>query len=200
MKKLIAIIILCFINIIIFYNKGKEVSIEKIDINLEFNELGITFLDLNDSNTLLISLNNTNILYIVDYKDSTNLKKELNRLGKSIDFIVMIKEYDIDIPAPKKIINKRLNINNIVFLSDTYNSISYNNSSLCINSSNCDFVYYTNSNIKVNNNKVLFISRNIKMNDKLYEEWVDIYKLNNSVYTVLKINDTYEVLEIIKNI
>lgn len=200
MKKLIAIIILCFINIIIFYNKGKEVSIEKIDINLEFNELGITFLDLNDSNTLLISLNNTNILYIVDYKDSTNLKKELNRLGKSIDFIVMIKEYDIDIPAPKKIINKRLNINNIVFLSDTYNSISYNNSSLCINSSNCDFVYYTNSNIKVNNNKVLFISRNIKMKDKLYEEWVDIYKLNNSVYTVLKINDTYEVLEIIKNI
>lgn len=200
MKKLIVIIILCFINIIIFYNKDKEVSIEKIDINLEFNELGITFLDLNDSNTLLISLNNTNILYIVDYKDSTNLKKELNRLGKSIDFIVMIKEYDIDIPAPKKIINKRLNINNIVFLSDTYNSIIYNNSSLCINSSNCDFVYYTNSNIKVNNNKVLFISRNIKMKDKLYEEWVDIYKLNNSVYTVLKINDTYEVLEIIKNI
>ena len=191
---------LCFINILMFYTKSREVSIEKIDINLEFNELGITFLDLNDSNTLLISLNNTNILYIIDYKDSTNLKKELNRLGKSIDFIVMIKEYDIDIPAPKKIINKRLNINNIVFLSDTYNSISYNNSSLCINSSNCDFVYYTNSNIKVNNNKVLFISRNIKMKDKLYEEWVDIYKLNNSVYTVLKINDTYEVLEIIKNI
>ena len=200
MKKLIAIIILCFINIIIFYNKGKEVSIEKIDINLEFNELGITFLDLNDSNTLFISLNNTNILYIVDYKDSTDLKKELNKLGKSIDFIVMTKEYDIDIKAPKKIINKRLNINNIIFLSDTYNSISYNNNSLCINSSNCDFVYYTNSNIKVNNNKVLFISKNTSMNDKLYEEWVDIYKLNNSVYTVLKINDTYEVLEIIKNI
>ena len=200
MKKLIAIIILCFINILIFYNKSKEVSIEKIDINLEFNELGITFLDLNDSNTLLISLNNTNILYIVDYKDSTNLKKELNRLGKSIDFIVMTKEYDIDIPAPKKIINKRLNINNIVFLSDTYNSISYNNNSLCINSSNCDFVYYTNTNIKVNDNKALFISKNTRLSDKLYEEWVDIYKLNNSVYTVLKINDTYEVLEIIKNI
>ena len=200
MKKIIAIIILCFINIIIFYNKGKEVSIEKIDINLEFNELGITFLDLNDSNTLLISLNNTNILYIVDYKDSTNLKKELNKLGKSIDFIVMTKEYDIDITVPKKIINKRLNINNIIFLSDNYNSISYNNNSLCINSSNCDFVYYTNSNIKVNNNKVLFISNDISMNDKLYEEWVDIYKLNNSVYTVLKIHDTYEILEIIKKI
>lgn len=200
MKKLIAIIILCFINILIFYTKSREVSIEKIDINLEFNELGITFLDLNDSNTLLISLNNTNILYVVDYKDSTNLKKELNKLGKSIDFIVMTKEYNIDIPAPKKIINKRLNINNIVFLSDTYNSISYNNNSLCINSSNCDFSYYTNNNIKVNDNKALFISKNTRLSDKLYEEWVDIYKLNNSVYTVLKINDTYEVLEIIKNI
>ena len=191
---------LCFINILIFYTKSREVSIEKIDINLEFNELGITFLELNDSNTLLISLNNTNILYILDYKSSINLKKELNRLGKSIDFIVMNKEYNIDIPAPKKMINKRLNINNIVFLSDTHNSITYNNNSLCINSSNCDFAYYTNSNIKVNDNKVLFISKNTRLNDKLYEEWVDIYKLNNSVYTVLKIHDTYEVLEIIKNI
>ena len=117
MKKLIAIIMLCFINILIFYTKSREVSIEKIDINLEFNELGITFLELNDSNTLLISLNNTNILYILDYKSSINLKKELNRLGKSIDFIVMNKEYNIDIPAPKKMINKRLNINNIVFIN-----------------------------------------------------------------------------------
>ena len=191
---------LCFINILMFYTKSREVSIEKIDINLEFNELGITFLELNDSNTLLISLNNTNILYILDYKSSINLKKELNRLGKSIDFIVMNKEYNIDIPAPKKMINKRLNINSIVFLSDTHNSITYNNNSLCINSSNCDFAYYTNSNIKVNDNKVLFISKNTRLNDKLYEEWVDIYKLNNSVYTVLKIHDTYEVLEIIKNI
>ena len=200
MKKIFLIIILCLSNIFIFYNRDKEVSIEKIDINLEFNELGIIFLDLNDSNTLLISLNNTSILYIIDYKDSTNLKKELNHLNKKIDFIVMNKEYDIDINAPKKIVNERLNINNIIFNNGIYQSINYNNNSLCINSSNCDYAYYTTNNIKVNNNKVLFISKNIKMSDKLYEEWVDIYKLNNSVYTVLKIKDTYQVLEIIKNI
>ena len=200
MKKIIMIILLCFINMFIFYKKGKEVSIEKININLNYNELGIVFLDLTDSNTLLLSLNNTNILYIIDYKDSTSLKKELNKLGKTIDFIVMNEYYDIDINTSKKIINKRLNINNIIFNNDTYNSISYNNNSLFINSSNCDFVYYTKSNIKVNENNALFISKNINMSDKLYEEWVDIYKLNDSVYTLLKIHDTYEVLEIIKNI
>ena len=200
MKKIVLIIILCLSNIFIFYNRDKEVSIEKIDINLEFNELGIIFLDLNDSNTLLISLNNTSILYIIDYKDSTNLKKELNHLNKKIDFIVMNKEYDIDINAPKKLVNKRLNINNIIFNNGIYQSINYNNNSLCINSSNCYYAYYTTNNIKVNNNKVLFISKSANMNDKLYEEWVDIYKLNNSVYTVLKIKDTYQVLEIIKNI
>ena len=200
MKKIVLIIILCLSNIFIFYNRDKEVSIEKIDINLEFNELGIIFLDLNDSNTLLISLNNTSILYIIDYKDSTNLKKELNHLNKKIDFIVMNKEYDIDINAPKKLVNKRLNINNIIFNNGIYQSINYNNNSLCINSSNCDYAYYTTNNIKVNNNKVLFISKSANMNDKIYEEWVDIYKLNNSVYTVLKIKDTYQVLEIIKNI
>ena len=154
MKKIVLIIILCLSNIFIFYNRDKEVSIEKIDINLEFNELGIIFLDLNDSNTLLISLNNTSILYIIDYKDSTNLKKELNHLNKKIDFIVMNKEYDIDINAPKKLVNKRLNINNIIFNNGIYQSINYNNNSLCINSSNCDYAYYTTNNIKVNNNKV----------------------------------------------
>ena len=200
MKKIFLIIILCLSNMFIFYSRDKEVSIEKIDINLQFNELGIIFLDLNDSNTLLISLNNTNILYIIDYKDSISLKKELIYLGKKIDFIVMNKEYEIDINAPKKLVNKRLNINNIIFNNGIYQSINYNNNSLCINSSNCDYAYYTTNNIKVNNNKVLFISKNIKMSDKLYEEWVDIYKLNNSVYTVLKIKDTYQVLEIIKNI
>ena len=200
MKKIVLIIILCLSNIFIFYNRDKEVSIEKIDINLEFNELGIIFLDLNDSTPLFISLNNTSLLYIIDYKDSTNLKKELNHLNKKIDFIVMNKEYDIDINAPKKLVNKRLNINNIIFNNGIYQSINYNNNSLCINSSNCDYAYYTTNNIKVNNNKVLFISKSANMNDKLYEEWVDIYKLNNSVYTVLKIKDTYQVLEIIKNI
>ncbi len=200
MKKIFLIIILCLSNVFIFYSRDKEVSIEKIDINLQFNELGIILLDLNDSNTLLISLNNTNILYIIDYKDSISLKKELIYIGKKIDFIVMNKEYEIDINAPKKIVNERLNINNIIFSNGIYKSINYHNNSLCINSSNCDYAYYTTNNIKVNNNKVLFISKNIKMSDKLYEEWVDIYKLNNSVYTVLKIKDTYQVLEIIKNI
>ena len=197
MKKIILIIVLFLVNIFIIYNKDKEVSIEYIDYNLEFNELGVTFLDLIDSNTLLLSLNSTNILYIIDYKDSYMLKKEINKLGKNIDFIVMNKDYNININASKKIINNRLSINNIVFTDHT---INYNNNSICINSSTCDFVYYTRNNIKVNNNKVLFISKNINMNDSLYEKWVDIYKLNNNVYTVLKIKETYQVLEIIKNI
>ena len=53
MKKIFLIIILCLSNVFIFYSRDKEVSIEKIDINLQFNELGIILLDLNDSNTLI---------------------------------------------------------------------------------------------------------------------------------------------------
>ena len=38
MKKIFLIIILCLSNMFIFYSRDKEVSIEKIDINLQFNE------------------------------------------------------------------------------------------------------------------------------------------------------------------
>jgi len=200
MKKIILIIILFIIIFAIFYKKEQKVSIEYIDYNLEYNELGITFLDLNDSNSLLLTLNNTNILYIINYKNSKGLKKNLYRLNKKIDYIVMNKKYDINIKASKKIINERLIINNIIIENVNYQAIKYNNKTLCINSSNCDFIYFTKDNIKLNNNKAIFINRNVHMKDSLYEQWVDIYKLNNSVYTILKLKEDYEVLQIIKNI
>ena len=200
MKKNIFLIILCWITIFLICHKDKEVSIEKINLGLEFNELWVTFLDLDGSNTILLSLNNTNILYVISYKDSKYLKRELNKLGANIDFIVMNKDINIDINVPKRIITKRLNINNIIFSNEIYNSIRYNNKTICINSSNCDFIYYTKNDIHINNNKVLFVSRSTYINNTLYDEWIDIYKLNKSLYTILKIKDDYQVLEIIKNI
>lgn len=200
MKKIILIITLLILNVFLLYKTDHTVSVEKVDLELKYNELGITFLGLDDSNSLVLSLNNINILYIIDYDHFTNLKKELDNLNFKIDFVVMNDNYDIPINVPKKIVASRLNINNIIFNNGKYISINYNNNTLCINNTNCDYVYYTKNKVKVNDNKVLFFNQNLNVSDSIYKEWVDVYKINKSVYTVLKIKDQYEIIEIIKNI
>lgn len=200
MKKIILIITLLILNIFLLYKTDHTVSVEKVDLELKYNELGITFLGLDDSNSLVLSLNNINILYIIDYDHFTNLKKELDNLNFKIDFVVMNDNYDIPINVPKKIVDSRLNINNIIFNNGKYISINYNNNTLCINNTNCDYVYYTKNKVKVNDNKVLFFNQNLNVSDSIYKEWVDVYKINKSIYTVLKIKEQYEIIEIIKNI
>lgn len=200
MKKIILIITLFIINACFLLAREKKVTLEKIDLNLEYNELGIVFLGLNNSDSLVLSINDINILYIINLKDSSSLKKEIAKLNFNVDFIVMNKNYDIDLNVPKKILKESISLNGITFNNGSYQSINYNNQSICINNTNCDFVYYTKSNIRVNDNKVLFFNQDLKLPDNLYKEWIDIYKINDSVYTVLKINDTYKVIEIIKNI
>ncbi len=200
MKKIILIVLLFVINISIFKLSEKTVSLEKIDFNLEYNELGIVFLNLETSDSLLLSLNDINILYLINYQNSLQLKEEITKMKLDIDFIVMNENYDIPFNVPKKIVNDSLNLNNITFNNDNYKSINYNNQSLCINNTNCDYTYFTKPEIKVNDNQLLFFNSDLKLPDNLYKEWVDIYKINPNVYTVLKINNTYKVIEIIKNI
>ena len=200
MKKIILIITLLILNIYLFFIRDQEVALEKIDLNLQYNELGIVFLGLDKSDSLILSINDINILYIIDLKDFEPLKKEINRLNLNIDFVVMNENYDVDLNIPKKIVKESLSLNSITFNNGSYQSINYNNQSLCINNTNCDYVYYTKSSVRVNDNKVLFFNQDIKLPDNLYKEWVDIYKISNSIYTILKVSDTYKVIEIIKNI
>lgn len=200
MKKIILIITLIIINFSVFAVAEKKVTLEKIDFKLAYNELGIVFLGLNSSDSIILSLNNINILYLIDYKEDSDIKKELENLDIKLDFIVMNENYDINMNVPKKIVKGSITLNDIVFTNNTYSKIRYNNQTLCFNNTNCDYVYYTKDNIKVNDNKVLFFNQDLKLPDNIYKEWVDVYKINKSVYTVLKISDTYEILEIIKNI
>ena len=200
MKKIILIITLLILNIYLLIMRDEKVVLEKIDLNLEYNELGIVFLGLENSHSLVLSVNDLNILYIIDLKNFNSLNREINKLNLSIDFVVMNENYDVNLNVPKKIVRQSLSLNGITFNNGSYKSINYNDQSLCINNTNCDYVYYTKKDIKVNDNKVLFFNQDIKLPDDLYKEWVDIYKVSNSIYTILKISDTYKVIEIIKNI
>lgn len=199
MRKLIIIILLLISS---FFISGiKKVSIENINMSLSSNELGIVFININDNNGLLLSLNNKNILYILKYNNYNDILNYLKPLNINIDYIVMNNDYDI---LGNKILYKDyLYLNNIVFNNKDYIMINYNDISLCINPiyNNCDYVYYTDkTNYYINDNTKVFIYNDNINTDIIYDKWIDSYKISKNIYTIMKIKNNYEVIEIPKNI
>lgn len=203
MKKMITIILI-ILNLFVFKSVEK-VSIEKIDLSLNKDELGIVFLNLENSNSLLLSLNNINILYVLNYINSDDIYENLSTFSINVDYVIMNSDYNIEI-GEKKVFHDYLHLNNIVFNNRDYIMINYADKTLCINPTlnNCDYVYYTyNVDFYIsNNNKIFFYNEKIstKYLNEIYNKWVDSYKISNDLYTIIKIKDNYEVLEIPKNI
>lgn len=203
MKKMIIIILVLF-NLFIFKRVDK-VSIEKIDLALNKDELGIVFLNLENSSSLLLSLNNINILYVLNYTSSDNIYENLSTFSINIDYVIMNSDYNIEL-GEKKVFHDYLHLNNIIFNNGDYIMISYADKTLCINPTlnNCDYVYYTyNVDFYTSDNTKLFFYNDeisIKYLNEIYNKWVDSYKISNDLYTIIKIKDNYEVLEIPKNI
>ena len=199
MKKLIIIILLIISTY--FISGIKKVSVENINLSLLDNELGVIFINTNDNNGLLLSLNNKNILYILKYNNYNEIKNFLKPLNINIDYVVMNSDYNIT--GNKILFNDYLYLNNITFNKQEYIMINYNDLTLCINPkyNNCDYVYYTNDiKFYINDNTKAFIyNDNININE-LYDKWIDSYKINKNVYTIMKIKNNYEIIEIPKNI
>ena len=204
MRKICILVVLITI-FMIFFSQNYKVSVEKIDLSLKENELGILFLNLDDSNSLLLSLDNINILYILNYTDNDDIEKYISPLSLKIDYVIMNSDYNVEL-GEKKVFDKYLYFNNIVFSKDEYITINYLDKTLCINPTvnNCDYVYYTHDiNFNISNNTKLFFY-NDSITDKylnvVYNKWVDSYKISKNIYTILKIKDNYEILQIPKNI
>lgn len=197
MKKLIIIIFLS----LIFMSKTNKVSIEKINLSLKYNELGIIFINVKNNNGLLLSLNNKNILYLIKYSNYNEIINYLLPLNINIDYIIMNSYYNVS--GKKIIFDDYLYLNNIHFNKKEYIMINYNDLSICINPTlnNCDYVYYTyNTDIYINNYTKVFIYNDNINNNTVYDKWVDSYKISSNNYTILKIMNDYEVIEIQKNI
>lgn len=199
MKKIIIIVVL-LINTI-FISKIKKVSLEKMNLSLKENELGIIFINNGNNSGLLLCLNDKSILYILNCDNYDEIAKYIKLIDVNVDYIVMNSDYNIN--GNKIVFNNLLSLNNIIFNRGDYIMISYNDKSLCINPkyNNCDYVYYTyDTDFYVNDNTKVFIYNDDISTDKIYDKWVDKYKVTENNYTIMKIKDDYEVLEILKNI
>lgn len=184
-----------------FISKVNKVSIEKINYGLNENELGIVFINIDDNNCLLLSLNSKNILYILKYNNYKKILDYVNPLNINIDYIIMNSDYNIE--GNKILFNDYLLLNDIIFMNKDYIMISYNDKMLCINPNlnNCNYVYYTyDRDFYFNDNTELFLYNDDINVDKIYNKWVDSYKISNNIYTILKIRNDFEILQIPKNI
>ncbi|MBQ9319151.1 MAG: hypothetical protein IJR82_05940 [Bacilli bacterium] len=195
--------ILIFIVIIssLSFNRMMKTSIETINLSLTKDELGIIFISVKDNKGLLLSLNNQNILYIFQLHNYLEITNYLKPLSINIDYIIMNDNYQID--NNQIIFQQYLYLNKIYFEKQDYIMIKYNNQTLCINPlyNNCDYVYYLDElDFYINDNTKLFLYNDDINVDKIYNKWIDSYKITNQLYTILKIKDKYEVISIQKNI
>ena len=208
-KKIILLISLIILYGILLNYKIKGAFLSKIDLKLDNDEIGIIISD--KSNFFLIKRNEENTLLVyndINKDDVTDLfdvfaVNELHNLITLNDFYINSdKQYDIR-NTNLKFLSTKLNQNIIDLYFYDYKFCIYKkgeNSDL----DNCTFVYFSDisEDVTINDkNKVVFYNKDISedFKEELYTKWIDIYTIDNSSYTILKIKkDNYNIINIPK--
>ncbi len=200
MKKIIIIMVLIYVYILnIIPSNTKPTMIEKIDLNLEKNELGISFLTLENSKSILLGINGKVTLIVLEYLNSKNLKDLISYLNyNNIDYL-MYDEY-IDLSYKYKRINHDFKFENVNIIKKDNLIINYLDYNLCIgknsNQTSCDFIYYLylDSIPKLSDkNKIIFYDQNIDemYMENNYQHLIDSYILNENEVITLKVKKNH---------
>lgn len=189
--------------------------IEKINLNLQEDEIAIIFLSSDNYKSILVKDNDFNYLIVLEFNKNINkLKNNLNKfVNSNINYLLiddsLVTKMKINYET-KHDFDENLNINNLM-IEKNNNIITLSNRefNLCIydvgknnNLDNCDFVYFSNIEYKININeklKTIFYEKDIlnKFKEETYIKWIDNYEIDNEYYTILKLsNDTYDIITI----
>lgn len=199
MKKMTFLLIIILLLPYISVNKkSHNVFKSNYDIIYKEGEVGITFILENNINALLINDNdNNNDLVILDYKNIKDLEIEFKKFNiPKINNIYNITPVIINLfgKTSKTLIPDK---NDII-------KFNYNNKDFCIFVSNsdierklnCDFIYmykFSNtSKVSFGNNISLVFQNNnnrlpTKIQETLYENWIDTYTITHYEYATLKL-------------
>ena len=212
MKKVLFIFFLIILYTIIITKKIDQAFIEKIDLNLKEHEMGITFISLDDSKSLLINKDQTKILVILEYLNSRKINDILKIFDvNKLDYILMSNDYSIDLKTDncEIIVNKELEIADIEFKAiKNIIQIEYLEHNFCVYSglnptklnNECHYVYFLNINKDVTINDstdMIFYNEgtNSDFLEPVFDKWVDIYMIKKDYYVTLKLDeDTYDTI------
>ncbi|MBE6153469.1 MAG: hypothetical protein E7166_04525 [Firmicutes bacterium] len=202
--------ILTIIIISLLFIKPKTIEVNKFDVSLKNNEILINFIINDYINGLYIQNNDINTLVILDYKnDIKNLEKAL----KSYDINTIDKLYTV-FPTIVEIFG----IKSEYYKTDN-NLIMFNfyNNNFCVYIEDyqtkpdlnlCKFLYMFKFktgilNDLIGNPEIIFQTEHnplpVKTQELIYENWTELYTINNDEYTILKVTkENFDVLMISK--
>lgn len=212
MKKIFLIFFLIIVYVIIIKHKIADTFVEKIDLNLKDKEMGITFITLEDSKSLLINKDNIKMLVVLEYLNSNRMNDVLKVFGiDKLDYILMNDEYNIDVLAnnSKIINNKQLKIKDVSFSNHNDEmKISYLNHNFCVYekisnqnfSDDCKYIYFltVDKDVQVNDNvNMVFYNEDTNPDflEPLYNQWIDVYMVKKDYFVTLKLDeDNYDTI------
>lgn len=198
MKKLIIILFLFFFSLFTYKEKIQNAFIEKINLNIKKDEVGIVFLPFDDSRYLLLKTENHSVLFPVYGKK--NPVKVLERFGEENPTY----SYTDYVKGNKQVSNKMI-VDHITIIKDNKNFvISMENINFCIyvegSIKNCDYVYFANETLFSDDTiKLAFYDDNLSSSfeNTLYDHWIDVYKIKENEFTLFTFhNDTYNVVKL----
>lgn len=197
MKKFYLIILLIVVNFSLLYVKIFSNKLKKIDLNLKEGDLGIIILSLNSSKSLLLHKDDSFLLYTFQYEDDKDLESNISLFTDKVEYVFMNQEYSLSYPY-KNVLDGLVVIQGIQLEP---NRLHYQNQKFCINEDkNCDFVYLTKEMDLKEDISVVFYDENLSDSyiEKLHEKWIDVYKVTNNGYTILVLNEDYEVIQLVR--
>lgn len=198
MKKLIIILFLLSFSFLTYKEKIQNAFIEKINLNIKKNEVGIVFLPIEDSSFLLLKTENHSVLFPV--YGNKNPSKILERFGEENPTY----SYTEHIKGNKNISEKLL-VDHVMIVKENQNFvISMENVNFCIylegSIHNCDYVYFANeTSFSSDTIKLAFYDENLSstFENTLYDHWIDVYKIKKNEFTLFTFhNDIYNVIKL----
>lgn len=193
MKKIFFILFLCILIFFSFREKLESCFTQKIDLNVMQDEFGILFYTLENQKYMVVVTNNKSVLVLLDQKNHNKNNEILNKLGilqyetQKLDTISSFN--DIIVKQEQKLVK--------IYQKDKLFCISIGS----FIPKECEYVYLLKES-DFEEMKLAFYHDNLstKYQEKLYEKWVDLYKIHKDSITFVKFyEDTYNVMNISKN-
>ena len=200
--RVVLIFCLLFFYVFLLFPKLSDAFATKIDLNIDSDELGVTFLSLEHNKSLLFTTNSHDLM-LLSYLDDQDLVNTLEMFGAyPLHALVYHGGLDIGISTQRIFsnfesyetrnihIDKRENLTYLYLMNKTM--CIYENG-LNEDFSDCTFLYVLTVDHMLNipdTVKLVIFDETINEDYlNIYEKWIDSYQLNNREFMTLKFHD-----------
>lgn len=202
MKKIVIILFLILFSTTVYHYKAESAFIEKIDLDLDNNEVGLVFIPTGDSRYLYLKNKESSVLLPIYLGKEGSPEKILKMLGENnLEY-----SYDKQVKAIHQVcLEEPLDLEEIVIVKEKENiRIQIKEQTFCIYNggtlTDCDYVYFMKpALLEKSEIKLAFYGADIEENfeNELYDKWIDLYKIGKEEFTIVKFHeDNYNVIRL----